>query len=180
MTIKVHLPKELVRLFIVCKASLKLVSSCLGPFLLPRWKALTRGVPPALNAQHSKKTSEMCWGNKKPFSLLHPPNLRGECCNWLLRISHLQIGSNSSSDACRCSLLEVLIYNVDADGWSYDVTSDDDFAPEMDGAMLPGYLFPLCINRGLLLKDCHGIPGAGLLGCTRVQGLVAASVGNWW
>ncbi|GMH20946.1 hypothetical protein Nepgr_022788 [Nepenthes gracilis] len=68
---------------------------------------------------------------------------------------------------------------VPSGGRSYDVTSDDDFAPEMDGAMLPGYLFPLCINRGLLLKDCHGIPGAGLLGCARVQGLAAASVGNW-
>ncbi|GMH03473.1 hypothetical protein Nepgr_005312 [Nepenthes gracilis] len=34
-----------------------------------------------------------------------------------------------------------------------DVPGYSDFAPEMDGAMLPGYLFPLCINRGLLLKD---------------------------
>ncbi|GMH16928.1 hypothetical protein Nepgr_018769 [Nepenthes gracilis] len=73
---------------------------------------------------------------------------------------------------------------VPSGGRSYDVTSDDDFASEMDGAMLPGYLLPLCINHGLLLKDwlccllIHGIPGAGLLGCSRVQGLVAASVGN--
>ncbi|GMH11670.1 hypothetical protein Nepgr_013511 [Nepenthes gracilis] len=68
---------------------------------------------------------------------------------------------------------------VPSGGRSYAVTSDADFAPEMDGAMLPGYLFPLCINRGLLLKDCHGIPSAGLLGCARMQCLVAACVGNW-
>ncbi|GMH13950.1 hypothetical protein Nepgr_015791 [Nepenthes gracilis] len=42
-------------------------------------------------------------------------------------------------------------FEVPSGGRSFAVISDADFAPEMDGAMLPGYLFPLCINPDYFL-----------------------------
>ncbi|GMH14507.1 hypothetical protein Nepgr_016348 [Nepenthes gracilis] len=63
----------------------------------------------------------------------------------------------------------VLFYLLKCCRWSFavsssfrwkvdDVTSDDDFAPEMDGAMLPGYLFLSRINRGIAAQGLVVLP----------------------
>ncbi|GMH16902.1 hypothetical protein Nepgr_018743 [Nepenthes gracilis] len=63
-----------------------------------------------------------------------------------------------------------ILFEVPSGGRSYAVIFHADFAPDVDGAMLPGYLFPLCINRELLLTnwcwrcwvfELHGAAGVG-------------------
>ncbi|GMH06165.1 hypothetical protein Nepgr_008005 [Nepenthes gracilis] len=72
-------------------------------------------------------------------------------------------GSLESSDGAHHVLNSSSCSLDHSDGSLYAVIFDADFAPEMDGTMLPGYLFPLCINRELLLTNCFEVAvGAAL------------------